>query len=695
MCLQSNYTTISDIASLLGVSSRTVLRELPTVESWLKSKGFSLDKKTGVGIRINGSIEEKRVLIDMINQEEGEIIYSPEERQTIIISELLKSQQPAKLYNFTRMLKVTEGTISNDLDKVDERLNKNGIPLVRKPGLGVYIKGNEKNIRKAIADLIYENIGEDGLLAMLRNNLPQHTGKIKLTKTAIKNRLLNLIDEDTIKKLMIFINSIENNIGYRLADSAYIELIVHVAIAIQRIRKKQSIKIDEKILNELKKSKEFITASELCKQISALFSIFVEEDEIAYIAMHIKGSKNQEVINKGNNKLIGNYELVKLSKEIIKIAESHTGQFLGHNDKLLVGLVNHLGPAISRLKMNMEIRNPLLEEVKGHNKYLYELGEKCSVVIEKMIDKKMPESEIAYIAMHLGAAIENSEASVERVYRVAIACVSGIGTSRLLATRIQKEYNNIEIIDIISTIHLEDEWIKNKGIDFIISSVKMLSTSVPVVTVNPLLFEEDKVKISKQIKLLENTTTMRPIERKSKLLLKEKVEKLMIYGESITQILDNFFLDEDNISSNIDEVITAVSKKIASDEEIRSTLEEAIRTREEKGGTFLTGLGLLLLHCRTSAVHELHFGAVRPRNEINFINGKNESEQLELIVIMLAPENCSKYFIETISYVSRMLVERLEFTDFLKRGIAEKSINILNSILEEFYRNKFNKYMEG
>jgi mannitol operon transcriptional antiterminator len=169
----------------------------------------------------------------------------------------------------------------------------------------------------------------------------------------------------------------------------------------------------------------------------------------------------------------------------------------------------------------------------------------------------------------------------------------------------------------------------------------------------------------------------------------------MIYGESITQILDNFFLDEDNISSNIDDIITAISKKLASDEEIKSTLEEAIKAREEKGGTFLTGLGLLLLHCRTSAVDELHFGAVRPRNKINFINGKNESEQLELIVIMLAPENCSKYFIETISYVSRMLVERLEFTDFLKRGIEEKSINILNSILEEFYRSKFNKYMEG
>lgn len=695
ICLKDNYTTISDVANELGVSSRTVLRELPAVENWLKHKGFTLDKKTGVGIRIKGNLDEKQALINAINGAEGEINYSPEERQSIILSGLLKNREPAKLYNFTGILKVTEGTISNDLDKAEEWLTKHHINLVRKPGLGVYIEAKEEDIRKAIVDLIYESIGEDRLLSLIRNNQPQYVDEIEKNEGIIRNRLLNLMDVDIIKRLVALMHDLEKNIGYRLADNAYIALIVHVAIVIERIRKNESIKMNEKILKDLIKSKEFSIAKELCQEVSRLFNIEIPDDEISYIAMHIKGSKSYEENYKTGNKIIGNFELVKLTKEIIKIAESETGRYLAHNERFFVGLVNHLGPALSRLKMNMEIRNPLLEEVKAHYSDLYRISEKCCAPIEKLLGFKMPQSEIAYIAMHLGAAIENSETIEKRMYRVVIACTSGIGTSRLLATRIQREYDNIEIVEIISTIRLEEEWLKEKGIEFIISTVKITSSMIPVVYVNPLLFEEDKVKIAKQIEMLKNTAYSRPLERKNKLKLKEKILLLNSYGEAIIEILDNFFLYDDNASSNIDEIIKKVSETITPNSKCGEKLKEAIKAREEKGGTFITGHGILLLHTRTTVVDELYFGVVRPKKVISLINSKNENEKVELAVIMVAPEDCDKCFIETISYVSRMLIDRPEFSNVLKKKTEDEAFEVLNIILQEFYNIKRIKYMEG
>ena len=695
MCLEDSYITISDIASGLGVSSRTVLRELPVVEKWLEHRGFSLDKKTGVGIRVNGSQKEKEELSEIINVEKGEVNYSPEERQVIIISELLKDSEPAKLYNFTRILKVTEGTISNDLDKVEEWLAKHHIDLVRKPGLGVYIKAKEDDVRKAIVDLLFDSIGEDRLLALVRNNLTQNTNEAGKAEAAIRSRLLNLINVDVVRKLIALVSNLEKNIGYRLADNAYIGLIVHLAIVIQRIRKNESIKMNEKFLVDLKKSKEFSFAKELCEEVSKIFNIQISDEETSYIAMHIKGSKNVEESPNSGKKVIGNYELVKLSKEIIKIAEGETGRFLGHSEKLLVGLVNHLGPALSRLKMNMEIRNPLLEEIKSHYNHLYNLGEKCSAPIEKFLGFKMPQSEIAYIAMHLGAAIENSESVSRRIYRVAIACTSGIGTSRLLATRIEREYEHIEVAEIVSTLHLDEERLREKGIEFIISTVNIAKAPVPVVTVNPLLFEEDKTKITKQVKVLESSTAVNSLKRKSKRDLKEKLSILNSYGEAIIEVMDNFFLLNNISFSGIDEIINAASKEITSDAEKGEKLIEAIKDREEKGGTFITGHGILLLHCRTSAVDNLYFGAIRPQNEIRLINGRSESEKMELAVIMAAPENCDKRFIETISHVSRMLIERPEFTKILKSREKEEAFQVLNNILEEFYKIKRSKYMEG
>ena len=43
--------------------------------------------------------------------------YSPAERQNIVLSHLLKSQEPIKLLTLAKLLNVTEATISNDLDK--------------------------------------------------------------------------------------------------------------------------------------------------------------------------------------------------------------------------------------------------------------------------------------------------------------------------------------------------------------------------------------------------------------------------------------------------------------------------------------------------------------------------------------------------------------------------------------------------
>ena len=171
ICNEDDYITTSKIAKDLEVSGRTVLREIHEVEKFLKQNGLRLDKKTGVGIKVIGTRIEKQNIVNLLNGEEDETIYSPKERKNIIISELLQNQEPVKLYNFTRTLKVTEATISNDLEKTDEWFKKHSLNLIRKQGLGVYVEGKENHIRKAMVSLIYENTNDSQLLNLIRQNL--------------------------------------------------------------------------------------------------------------------------------------------------------------------------------------------------------------------------------------------------------------------------------------------------------------------------------------------------------------------------------------------------------------------------------------------------------------------------------------------------------------------------------------------
>ena len=61
---------------------------------------------------------------------------------------------------------------------------------------------------------------------------------------------------------------------------------------------------------------------------------------------------------------------------------------------------------------------------------------------------------------------------------------------------------------------------------------------------------------------------------------------------------------------------------------------------------------------------------------------------------MLAPEGCKKHLLETVSYISGMLVERPDFTTVLKSGSKEEAFDELCGILEEFYKQKYDEYVK-
>lgn len=686
LCSEYDYITISNIAQDVDVSSRTVLRELEGIDEWLEAEGVYLDKKTGVGIRLSCSLQKREELMELIDHANSIKTFTPLERQTIIASELLQANQPIKLYYLTKILNVSEGTISNDLDKLEEWVNVYNLNLIRKPGLGVYIEGREKHKRRAIINLIYENVEEKQLLNFVQENItksPEVLGSIEI-KT--RNRLLNLIDKETIRKLEELIYAAEEEMGYKLADSAYVGLIVHLALAIKRIKNNEKVVMDKEFLQELSKNPEFITARKLSFDISDFFNIDIHEDEIGYITMHLMGSKNRGNVTKNDKAAIGNFELVKLAREMIKIAEAETGSFIGNNEKLLMGLVNHLEPAIKRLKMKMDIRNPLLQEIKTLYPYLLEISSRCAKVLEDYLGMKLPESEIAYIAMHLGTVIEKKEIIPQPRYRVAVACPSGIGTSKLLATRIEREYDNIQVVDVISSIRLEESWLKQEEIDFIISTISIENSSMPVIVVNPLLLKEDKEHIHETIKKI----LTKPKEKKKETLkLKDKLLQIHNYSEGIIQVLDNFFLETLKVDG-IEELIDIVSSRNVNEEINQKKLKRDLLSREEKGGTLISDKGLSLLHCRSASVEELHFGAVRLTNPLSYFNSRGKKEAINLVVVMIAPENSKQAHLEVISEVSKMIIDKPNFVELLRENLKDEAYLEISNCLNDFYKHKSN-----
>ena len=675
-----NYITASEIAEKLQVSNKTVVRQLGSVEKILVQHNLSLERKTGRGMRVIGAPEDKERLLSLIAEKVNtRHEYSPAERCNIILSQLLKSQEPIKLIALSQLLNVTDATISNDLDKIEPWIRKMNMNLVRKPGLGVYLEGLEKDIRKAIISHIYENIHEQDILNLLYSKKKKTN---ELTSDADKF-LLDLVDKNIIQKVEEAVKATMQQQKSSLSMNAFSGLVVHLTLAVQRLLKGETIKIDAAFLGKIKQKKEFKLAENIGENIEKVFQVKIPEEETAYITMHLLGARNN--YEQDVDIQYSSFHLIRIAKDIVKIAQQESGISLLKKSRLLIGLYKHLKPAVMRIKMKMEIRNPLLQEMKEKYPKWMTLAKKAARPLEEELQTPLPEAEIAYLAMHLGAALEEANMQ-EQYFKVLVACPTGIGTSKLLATQLKREFSNLEIVAIVSAVNVDYDFYKHENVEFIISTVPIENAKFPVVVVDFMLNENDKTNIIHQMNI--STVLKKNVERiKVNYKLIYRLERIDRYIKYIHEVLNNFFYDEYIEIKDIDELCAKTSHVISGELE-RELLYHDLKNRESKGSTVLNKL--MILHTKSKAVQSLHVGVIKLQNE--YVLNK---ENISTILVLLAPDNAEQAALETIGYVSESLLESLNLLDILYEGSSKEIYGELEKIYTNYFKEKYKKVMEG
>ena len=683
LLLQANkFQTTAEIAAKLSVSAKTISRQLPKVEKILNSVGLQLEKKSGAGLLIIGS-EVKRYALSKQIQSNEKREYTPGERRSIIISKLLSSREPIKLFVLSSAVHVTDSTISNDLDKLESWFREQGLKLLRKPGLGVSLLGDERDLRRAIVRYIYEHVGEESLLNLMQDNLSEEDSA---TVAQVSKFLLELIDAGEWRRLEQMIRVLENDLGYKLSDNAFMGLVVHLSLAVRRIKNHEAVTVDKELFPALQVTREFIAAKKLSENISTALDMEIPESEIYYITMHILGARSRySSASLGTISMMDNFRLVKLARQIMKRAAEITGRDIDKNQSLLAGLVNHLAPSISRIKMHMDIRNPLLGEIQEHYPELMSLTRKCVVEVEAEVGKTLPDSEIAYIAMHLGAALSDSEKFLHAVHRVVVACPTGMGTSRLLASRLRASFPTLKIIDEVPILEITPEYIAAKDFDFIISTVPIPRARKKVLVVSAALIDEDKKKINEELSRQNKEFLQSAEELEPRPPFLEGLSKMNSYGLAIRSLMTNYFFVREKIS-DINSACELVGRLVGSDEKSRTEISKALILREDKGSTLIVGRHMILLHCKSAAIKAATFGILQLGEGFKY---PDDGEFVRTAIVLLAPLDSDEFTIETIGHIASVLLDRWGFIEILHEGDGKEIEHEMLKIFEDFYKGKF------
>lgn len=672
------YITYSYISHKSDISIRTVARYIKNLDSYFQDNKIKLDTKRGGGIRLILTEAERNDLKKLVNKNDSGYL-SAMERKIVLICELLKMREPVKSYYFSSILKVSLGTISRDLEEVEDWFTQNGLELIRGRGNGLLLGGKEELLREAITNLLISHIDNKNIYYSYIEFMSPEFFKEELSRFT-KIKLAESIDYHMLGNIKKIVDNYDKNIKETLVEESYFKLILLLGLMIQR--KNQKFTIEENKIKEIKKFQQYEYIITLLQIVEKYYNLVLSESEIYTILIHFISARTRQ--GGAAATIIADEDLVSIACKIISNIQQDLHVKLDYDHDLVKRLIDHLKLLIVRASMNVKVTNNFLESIKVDYRYIFDAVKKNVGLLTEIIGKEISDEEIGYITIHFAAtlvALENHAKSIKTI----VICMSGIGTSKILAEKIKQEMKNVEIVATISSNAINEIELSEQGIDLIISSVKVETFIIPVVVVNPLLRDEDEMKLYRKINEITEKKNILSITKKAadRVSLQPKhnelsTEGILYYLKLIHSLIDNFYYEDHIKVTTIFELIEHIANGVTDRKSLQKIILKKLLKREEYGSTVIDEQGLVLLHCK--AEDYLKIGVVRLATPIEVLAGDVVTTVSTAFIIMI-PDDSDDRILEMLSEISKALIVNKDFLhevcDGTKEGILKKTSDML------------------
>ncbi|MFQ3871967.1 BglG family transcription antiterminator [Staphylococcus sp. Mo2-1] len=654
------YVTIYDIAQHLAVSSRTIHRELKSIESFINTFNINLERVTKKGIQLDADEHAVTSLKNVLSQQ-NTIDLSQEEQKVIILYALIQAKEPIKQYGLAHEIGVSTQTLTKLLDELDIELDQYQLKLQKKRGEGIHLNGAESKKRELLSQLMVNNLNSTSVYSVIENHFVYQS---------INQSQLAMVDMDKIFQVERILMDHLDQLPYSLTESSYLTLTVHIVLSIDRMLNGEYVALNNDIYNNVKDSFEHKVAAALALHLEHIYGVQFNQAEVTFITIHLRGAKRKESVEVFKD----NKDEARIDQLIHSVAK-YSQQDFKDWDTLSEGLKLHLIPAINRLNANIETYNPLTEMIKHKYPRLFESVHRGLSHIWP--DFNFPDSEIAFIVLHFGGAIQNQGSPF---YSVLVVCSSGIGTSRLLATRLQQTFSEIQKTTQASVGDLNE--LDPTQFDAIITTVD-LDITTPYITVNPLLPDSD---INHVVAFLNMQKDVQPSDTLD--YTHQNIpdpEAKLSYIRKGLELIDSVYIDYISVSNWTTYLTeTLLSHQIITDGQ---SFAELIKHHMDTQGFVLEPYPIAIPHLKNEIIQQPFILITILNEPITLKSNQNDDLSVNYLLNMFVPHDDTMS--QLVSDISGKMVEHLDnidefmqhpeqLLDILKQSYLIQLQNLLN-----------------
>ena len=634
---QHEYLSANQLAEKYGVSTKTVYQDIDKLndffdEGELKSRIVKVPRK---GIKLSADEERKQIhsLLLVNKHESGVQDFSPEYRESELLKRLFINQEDLDIYDFAEEMYVTESTVHRDIDKLEKNLGQFDLKIRIKHDQ-LFVDGDEWNIRKALQSYVIQ---------------AQSLGR--------EEKIERFFSEKDIEICYEAISRLSQKYHHQFSEEYSCLLLVECLVFKKRTENNNCLtERTSNLINDLNHLEVYFFSGELLESIiNKSFSEIspYEIEAMAYSLLaygfsiqsadYIQNIEHQvnELINKVSNLLS-----LDLSKD----------------NHLKLMLSNHISKMIFRLRNQIYITNPALEEIKKQYSSLFNVIWIAIRGLSKYYEINISNEELAFIVIHFQLAIEK----IVKPLNIVVICQNGIATSELIMSKLHKIFDSDAKITNINARELDFYDLSN--IDLIISTIALPEVKVPVIEVSPILTKDEieSIRSFYSEHMTDNYTLMRTSLDGRKFNL-----------ESLQTLIKKPSLIRETVKSKKECIEKMIRECDATNRRIKE-FKESILERETLGSTSVY-TGVALPHCDPRFVEQSELIVMTLDKPINW--GKNN---VKLIILIAVAENDIPIFKDSLIALYSV-IENQELMNELVQ--LENGDEIKNRLLKEVSQN--------
>jgi lichenan operon transcriptional antiterminator len=446
------WTTAARLADRLGVTTRTVR----TYAAQANHGGEPVVESGPEGYRLDGAAWARR-LQGRTDAADG----GPEGRRARLVRDLVDAPDGLDVFEAAERMHVSESTLESDLGRVRARLQGTGLALER-DGSVVRLAGPETAMRRLVGSLVREE-GRRGIrdLTALGAGFPAVDG-------FRRGLLAGLRDA-----------------GWAPNEYALDDVLLHVAIAVDRVSHDRTLE-----------RPEGASASDALVGLVGLVDELVREEfdvrlppaELEHLARLIG--------TRAATRTEGPARIDVLRGIVERISQDWLVE-LG-DDEFLERLALHVDNLAARAAEHSYSRNPLTASIKAAYPLIYDLAVFLASELGRLEGITVNDDEIAYLAMHLGAALERTRSRGDAI-RVAVVAPEYHDARQLLLDRLRGGLGDEVELVVGDASALDGPAASVDGADLVVSVLPPRVPHPSVISVPPFPTADDVERVRQEL----------------------------------------------------------------------------------------------------------------------------------------------------------------------------------------------------